>query len=182
MPELIAPTTELHAAWLESRDDWGRGVHQDGSGLHADDDVDTPEGFAAYVGRLRREEDVSVPPQEGRVHCTTRWIVEDGRVLGAISLRHDLNEFLARAGGHLGYGIRPAARRRGLASWALGRMLEQARDLGLTRVLLTCHDTNVASQRVIEGAGGVLEDVRETELGTTRRYWIDLTRASDRHA
>lgn len=175
MPELIAPTTELHAAWLESRDDWGRGVHQDGAALRPDDDVDSPEGFAAYVGRLRREEDVSVPPEEGRVHCTTRWIVEDGQVLGAISLRHELNDFLARAGGHLGYGVRPAARRRGLASWALAQMLEPARELGLSRVLLTCHDTNVASQRVIEGAGGALEDVRETELGTTRRYWIDLS-------
>ncbi len=175
MPELIAPTVDLHAAWLKSRDDWGRGVHQDGSGLSPDDEVDTPAGFAAYVGRLRREEDVSVPPAEGRVHCTTRWIVEDGQVLGAVSLRHELNDFLERAGGHLGYGVRPAARRRGLASWALQQMLGEARDLGLARVLITCDDTNVASQRVVEGAGGILEDVRETELGTKRRYWIDLT-------
>jgi predicted acetyltransferase len=106
------------------------------------------------------------------VHCTTRWIVEDGRVLGALSLRHELNDFLLRAGGHLGYGIRPAARRRGLATWAVGRALTVARDLGIDRLLVTCEDGNVGSRGVIERAGGLLEDVRETELGLTRRYWI----------
>ena len=174
MIELLPPTTDLHAAWLAARDDWGRGVHQAGSGLGAKDDVDTAAGFAAFVARLRGEEDHGVPPAEGRVHATTRWIVEDGAVLGAISLRHELNDFLLRAGGHIGYGIRPAARRRGLATWAMVRTLERARGLGLARVLVTCEDTNLASRRVIEGAGGVLEDIRETELGLTRRYWIEL--------
>jgi predicted acetyltransferase len=55
------------------------------------------------------------------VHCRYWWIVEDGRVLGAIALRHELNERLMQLG-HIGYGIQPSARRRGLATWALGRM------------------------------------------------------------
>lgn len=76
--------------------------------------------------------------------------------------------------GHIGYGVRPSARRRGLATWALGETLDRARELGLTRVLVTCDDSNVASARTIEGNGGVLEDVRTTTLGLTRRYWIDL--------
>lgn len=174
MPELTVPTTALREAWLESRDDWGRGVHQDGSGLRPEDEVDSSEDFAAYVARLLREGDVTVAPAEGRVHCTHRWITEDGRVLGAIALRHELNDFLLRAGGHIGYGIRPSARRRGLASWALALTLERAHGLGLDRVLITCVETNLASRRVIEKACGVLEDVSETELGLTRRYWIDL--------
>ena len=174
MPELIAPTTRLHHAWLAARDEWGRGVHQDGSGLHADDDVDTSEGFAAWVARLRRESDPTVPPEPGRVHCTSWWIVEDDAMLGAIALRHELNDFLLRAGGHIGYGVRPGARRRGLATFALGHVLLHARDRGLDRVLVTCDDTNAASCRTIEGQGGVLEDIRETELGLTRRYWITL--------
>jgi predicted acetyltransferase len=175
MPELIAPTTALHDAWLDSRDDWGVGTHQDGSGMRADDEVDSDAGFAAYVERLLREEDPAVPPAEGRVHCTTRWIVEDGRVLGSISMRHELNDFLRRVGGHIGYGIRPSERRRGLASWALAQMLDQARRIGIDRVLLTCVDSNLGSRAVIEGAGGVLESVGGTELGLTRRYWVDLT-------
>jgi hypothetical protein len=63
------------------------------------------------------------------VHCRYRWIVEDGRVLGAIVLRYELNERLLQLG-HIGYGIQPSARRRGLATWALGRMLDEARGLG----------------------------------------------------
>ena len=42
MPELIAPTTRLQTAWVASRDEWGRGVHQDGAGLRPQDDIDTP--------------------------------------------------------------------------------------------------------------------------------------------
>jgi predicted acetyltransferase len=84
------------------------------------------------------------------------------------------HDFLLRAGGHIGYGIRPSARGRGLATWALGQVLSKATALGLDRVLITCADGNVASARVIERRGGVLEDVRDTELGRTRRYWVTL--------
>jgi predicted acetyltransferase len=79
-----------------------------------------------------------------------------------------------RVGGHIGYGIRPSARGRGLATWALRSALPHASELRLEKVLITCNDTNLASARVIEKAGGVLEDVRHTELGLTRRYWITL--------
>ncbi|MBM0235878.1 GNAT family N-acetyltransferase [Micromonospora sp. ATA32] len=89
-------------------------------------------------------------------------------------LRHELNDFLLRVGGQVGYGIRPSARGRGLATWALGRMLGEARVLGLDRVLITCQVNNIASAKTIEHHGGVLEDVRDTELGAARRYWIRI--------
>ena len=81
---------------------------------------------------------------------------------------------MLRAGGHIGYGIRPSARGRGLATWALRSVLVRAPALGLRTLLVTSGDSNLASARVIEKAGGVLEDVRDTELGRTRRYWITL--------
>lgn len=175
-PRLISPTLQLHASWLESRGEWGRGVHQDGAGLWvADDlDLDTPEGFLAWIERLRREGDPSVQPEPGKVHATYWWIVDEGEYIGAITLRHGLNDFLLEAGGHIGYGIRPSARRRGYATWALEAVLPEARALGLDRVLVTCSDDNVASARTIERTGGVLEDVRETEIARKRRYWITL--------
>jgi predicted acetyltransferase len=108
------------------------------------------------------------------VHATYWWIAESDTYLGSITLRHALNEFLLRAAGNIGYGIRPSARRRGLATWALGAVLPEARALGLDRVLVTCENGNIASARTIENCGGVLEDVRDTELGRTRRYWITL--------
>jgi predicted acetyltransferase len=174
VPDLISPTPQLRESWLASREEWGREVDQDGAGPYPDDDVDSAAGFARWVSRLLRQADTCVPRPPGRVHATYWWIVEDGTYLGAITLRHGLNDFLLRAGGHVGYGIRPSARGRGLATWALRSVLPEARALGLSKVLVTCDDSNLASARVIEKSGGVLEDVRDTELGRTRRYWITL--------
>lgn len=174
MPELIVPTARLRESWLESRDEWGKGVHQDGAGLRPGVELDSPQGFAAWVDGLIAAEDRNLPAPEGWVHCTFRWIVEGDRYLGGIALRHELNDFLLRAGGHIGYGVRPSERRRGLASFALGEMLVEAGKLGLDRVLVTCNVDNVGSARTIESRGGVLEDVRATEIGTLKRYWITL--------
>lgn len=172
MPALIAPTARLHRSWLAARDDWGRGVPQDGSGLHASADVDSPEGFADWVGRLRASADESRPLPEGRVPAIYWWIVEGDEVLGAISLRLRLTDVLLNAGGHIGYGVRPSARRRGLAAFALGAALAEAARRDIDPVLVACDDDNIASARTVERHGGTLEDVRDTELGRIRRYWI----------
>ncbi|MFC8043671.1 GNAT family N-acetyltransferase [Nocardia sp. NPDC057353] len=171
MPELIAPTAALHAAWLAAHREWGPGTHEDGFGLRAGDEVTSAAGFAAWVRRLAAESG----------QCTYRWIVEDGQLLGAIALRHGTDGAVLRAG-HIGYGVRPSARGRGVASWALARMLTVARERGMGRVLLVCADGNAASARTIERAGGVLESVRDTELGPARRYWIALDRRGGRAA
>ncbi|PWU57557.1 GNAT family N-acetyltransferase [Micromonospora sp. S4605] len=173
MPELIAPTTRLHTAWLDAHAEWGPGQHEDGFGLDPSDDVTSPAGFAAWVARLLDQSDPAKPLDAGRVPCTYRWIVEHDRVLGGIALRHGSSDYV-RWAGHIGYGIRPSARRRGLATWALGRMLAEARTLGLDRVLAVCAVDNAASARTIERCGGVLEGVGETRFGPARRYWIDL--------
>jgi hypothetical protein len=52
VPELIAPTVGLHAAWLEAHREWGPGLHKDGFGLWPTDEVESPDGFAAWVARL----------------------------------------------------------------------------------------------------------------------------------
>ena len=77
---------------------------------------------------------------------------------------------MLRAGGHIGYGVRPSARIP--ATWVLQSVLVRAPALGLRKALVTCDDSNLAAARVIKKTGGVLQDVRETELGLTRRYWI----------
>jgi predicted acetyltransferase len=171
MPELILPTTDLHNAFLECRDEWGRGVHEDGFGLLADDEVDSPDGFATWVHRRLRLTHPAGQPCPDEQHSSPRWIVEDGRILGGIALRHKFDNDV----GHIGYGIRPSARRRGLASWALGEMLREARTtLGLDRVLIPCLADNVASARTIEHCGGVLEAILDFENFSVRRYWIAL--------
>ncbi|MFD3537935.1 GNAT family N-acetyltransferase [Streptomyces sp. NPDC058662] len=174
MPELITPTARLYPSWTAARAEWGDDAHMDGSGLGAQDDVDDPEGFGAWVEWLRGCSDRTAPVEPGRVPATYWWIADGDTYLGSVDLRHYLNAFLLDAGGHIGYSVRPSARRRGLATWALREVLYEARIRGMDRVLLTCDPDNEASVRTIEHNGGVLEDVRETLIGPKRRYWIDL--------
>jgi predicted acetyltransferase len=172
VPELIAPAVGLHSAWLEARAEWGPGVHEDGFGLGPTDEVHSPAGFAAWVARPA-EPDSAKPIEAGEGRCRYRWIVESNHVLGAIALRYGHNDYV-RWAGHIGYGICPSARRRGLATWALGRMLDEARVLGLDRVLAVCAVDNVASVKIIERCGGVFEGIQDTTSGPARRYWIEL--------
>lgn len=167
MPHLITPTTRLRHAWLDAHAEWGPGLHEDGFGLAPTDEVDSPEGFAAWVARLAEASD----------RATCRWIVEDDQVLGGIALRHEFTDFV-RWAGHIGFGIRPTARRRGLATWALGQILDQARALGMDRVLVVCATDNVGSAKTIERVGGVFAEIRDTKHGPVRRYWITISEPS----
>ncbi|WP_122977637.1 GNAT family N-acetyltransferase [Actinoplanes teichomyceticus] len=173
MPELIAPSVRLHRAWLEAHAEWGAGPHEDGFGLGQSDDVGTPAGFAAWLARLAKQSDPAETIDVGRHRCTYRWIVDGDRVLGGIALRDGDDDYVSWAG-HVGYGIRPSARRRGLATWALGRMLNEARAWGLDRILAVCAVDNAASIKTIEHGGGVFEGVRDNGTGPLRRYWITL--------
>ena len=171
MPELITPDAQLQKSWLESAAEWGAET-QHGSGVTEDHDLQSTDGFASWVAYLQAQSDDSAELPTGRVHGTYWWIVEDGEYLGSITLRHTLNDKLLDGGGHIGYGVRPSARGRGLAAWALAEVVKRAGERGLERVMVSCDVGNVASAKTIERAGGVLEDIRETWLGPTRRYWI----------
>jgi predicted acetyltransferase len=170
---LVLPTARLHAEFLACRDDWGPGLHEDGFGISADDDLDSPDSFAAWVHdrlRLTHLPGTPCPPEQ---HGSARWIVEDGQVVGGIALRHIFDD----EHGHIGYGVRPSARRRGLASWALAQMLNDAKAaLTVDRVLIVCQADNFASARTIERNGGVLECMRGVSQEAVRRYWIRLHR------
>lgn len=139
--------------------------------------LDTREGepWADYVARLERVsrgEEV----REGWVPASFLVGDVDGELVGRVSVRHALNDWLAEHGGHVGYGVRPAFRRRGYASEMLRQALDVARSVGLTRVLVTCEPSNARSAAVIERCGGVFERLSHPgdEQVAMRRYWIDL--------
>ena len=96
----------------------------------------------------------------GHVASTFLFAFVGSRIVGRVSIRHELNPYLERVGGHIGYAVVPEFRRRGVATEMLRQALVIARDeLGLRRVLVTCDDDNVGSIRTIEKSGGVLESV-----------------------
>ena len=173
MPQLIAPTPLLHSSWREAHAEWGPGLHEDGFGLSPTDDVISPPGFSAWVARLNAASSPHAAAASTAPRCIYRWIVDDHVVLGGIALRYDDTAFIRRAG-HIGFGIRPSSRGRGLATWALACMLDDARRVGLKRVLLVCDASNKSSAATIEHNGGLLEGIEEAEHGAARRYWIDV--------
>jgi predicted acetyltransferase len=128
--------------------------------------------------------DVLADARGGRLRGTDDFVPEtflfafaEGRVVGRAALRHRLTPPLEREGGHIGYVVVPACRRRGHATEILRQALGIARhSLGLRRVLVTCDATNAGSIRTIEKNGGVLDDVVDgPDLDVpVRRYWIDL--------
>lgn len=154
-------------------EDFGGTAEMHGSGYWnlAHDPVATEAGCAEFVTMT---ELTSTPDLDGtRVPSTYFWIAAgDGRegdeLVGFLHLRHALNDFLLEEGGHIGYSIKPSARRKGHASAALGLAVRAAAGLGISRVLVTCDTDNDASRRTIEANGGVLEDERKGKL----RYWI----------
>ena len=131
-------------------------------------DPGTFEAFCAYTIALAHPE---TPRPAGWVTGTYLWMLDDDEVVGRISLRHMLTPWLLEVGGHIGYAVRPSARRKGHASRALTLMLPVAAARGIDPVLVTCDEDNVASRRVIERAGGVLEDLRGDKLG----FWVPTT-------
>jgi predicted acetyltransferase len=168
MLTLVAPSVARHAAWLASHREWGPGLHEDGYGVGADDEVETADGFARFVQRV-----TALPA------ARMWWVLDEDEVVGGIALRTAESANVLQRG-HVGYGVRPSARGRGIATWALGEVLRRAPESGLNHVLLVCLDDNIPSIKTIERHRGVLEHVVNDGGVRVRRYWIDLTQGAMR--
>ena len=132
--------------------------------------------FRDYVAKLHAAaQGIGIP--EGFVPHSTFWLVDDhDEIVGISNLRHGLTDSLLQYGGHIGFGVRPSARRRGFAAELLRATLVEARGLGLRRVRVTCDQENVASEKTILRGGGVLaeEEFMPEHQRVVSRYWIDL--------
>ena len=95
-------------------------------------------------------------------------------MVGAVNIRHYLNEGLLLNGGHIGDGVRPSERRKGIATKMIALALDECRKLGIEKVLMVCDKQNVGSAKSIQNNGGVLENEVVVDGVTEQRYWIDL--------
>jgi predicted acetyltransferase len=99
---------------------------------------------------------------------------DDDRLIGFTNIRHDLNDYLFNYGGHIGYSVRKEERRKGYATEILKQTLEECRRIGVTRVLLTCDKSNIASCKVIQANNGELENEVMNDGELIQRYWINF--------
>ncbi len=150
-----------------------------GSSLHGVSSLDSfleQKSYENWLEQLAKNSDASVKIP-GRVNDVTFFYVEEETddIIGMVNIRFGLNVSLFQEGGHVGYSIRPTQRGKGFATQMLQDALGFCRFIGLSKVLLICEKENVASARVIEKCGGVLEN--EVKRGSDgvwlKRYWVE---------
>jgi predicted acetyltransferase len=158
MPELVRPTAAVRDSYLAGMHDLGI-IDGDASSW-----LPPAAEFADYAAQR------AVTRTLWEVPTTELWFIDGTDYVGTIMIRHVLTPELRREGGHIGYHVVPGCRRRGHATAMLAGARAYCRDLGMTKLLLTCTDTNTGSRRVIEANGGELEKIASGLC----HYWISL--------
>lgn len=166
--KLIEFTPEYHPQLIEMMDEWSKAGEK--IVPHAITKADYHDADA-YMRSLDGSH-----PRPGLVEDKTFFCLDTDRKIfvGAVNIRLRLNEALLRNGGHIGDGVRPSERRKGIATKMIGLALEECRKLGIYRVLMVCNRDNIGSAKSIKNNGGVLENEIVVDGETEQRYWITL--------
>lgn len=141
--------------------------------LGQDEPHDTPlRNFDEYVLRLRSAQTEALP---NFVENTCYWAIYRDELIGRIAIRHELNDYLRRIGGHIGFIVRPSFRQMGVASEMLRQILQTDRARAIKKILITRDEDNLASEKAIIKNGGVFEGiVANGENPKKKRFWINL--------
>jgi predicted acetyltransferase len=171
--KLTEPTMEYEQqirAWRKAFLECGDSMDGTG-GLR---DFENPEDWIRFSENNKNPETVS----EGLVPATQYMLVreEDHTIVGMIQVRHCFNDYLEKYAGHIGYSVRPTERRKGYSKEMLKMALPYCREIGLDKVLISCIDGNVGSEKTILANGGVYEStVHEPNSNKDlKRFWIEL--------
>lgn len=172
--QLVPPSAEDgEKVWDYRAEMLAAGLSLDGgAGLRK---ASSAESWLEQVWKMERKETCPEGFVPDNVYLAIREA--DDRMVGIIDLRQFENHpVLSVWGGHIGYSVRPSEQRRGYGSEMLRLMLPIAREKGLKRVMISCNDGNIASEKIIRKNGGVYEKSVQVEgQGIIKRFWIDLT-------
>ena len=169
--KLVFPTEEMEQAAAEFV---AEHAHHGEKSIHGGAGIQHAANYAEWLRTLRNNLHENTV-QDGRVPSTTYFArrKSDNMIVGIIDIRHRLNDFLEKWGGHIGYGIRPTMRRKGYATQMLALALQESKRLGMGRALIICNSDNEASRATILKNGGVFWDEIPDPDGTlVQRYWI----------
>lgn len=173
---LAVPKAEHEMAAI----DFAKEIMQvDGDGIHGGSELYTTQPYENWLERVALCAAGNPPPNFSGADTYFAIRCSDYKIIGVINIRHRLDsKFMHLYGGHIGYTVRPSERDKGYAKQMLRLALNRCKELDMERVLLTCDPINVASCRVIEACGGIIEN--EVHYLNTeeviRRYWIELNR------
>lgn len=117
-----------------------------------------------------RETETAVPS-----HTYLAVRKSDDKVVGVIDLRHHIEHpILGTWGGHCGYSVRPSERGKGYAKEMLRLNIQNAKVMGIQKLLITCDVKNEASEKTILANGGVYEKTIDVDGSKMKRYWITV--------
>lgn len=171
--KLVLPTAEYKEQILDYKSEFlENGDSMDGTaGLNRYDTFE--EWYSALCDNSKEK-----TAREGLVPATTFLSVSahDDRLIGMINIRHCLNDYLIKFGGHIGYSVRRSERRQGYATEMLALALKECLKLNIRKVLITCDKNNIASAKTIMNNGGILENEIREGKRIIQRYWITLNR------
>lgn len=172
------PTIEEKEEWIkyiiEYRED-----NPESNPLSCNDNID----YEKWLEKINNEHN-GINMAEGRVPSSVYFLMNGDRIVGHLSLRHNIdNDFLSLYGGHIGYGVRPSERRKGYATIILNLSLEKCDELGLENVMITCKEDNIGSAKTIENNHGVLSEVIyiPEENSNFKKYWINVKEALNKN-
>lgn len=114
----------------------------------------------------------NLPPKY--VPYSIYWLIDKEQFIGRVSIRHRLNKELKKFGGHIGYIIKPSKRKKGYGTQILKLALLKAKKLGIKKILITCSEINVASQKIIEKNNGKLKEKTKHKNELLKKYWINI--------
>jgi predicted acetyltransferase len=170
---LVKPDVKYQRQYMEMLDEWKATGEMLIPWVLQEDHSD----FKAMTEKFERYAQGQDVP-EGFVPSSTFWAyeTETDQIVGAVNIRHWLNDKLLQGGGNIGYGVRPSARRKGYATAILRLALEECKRFDLDKVLLGCNKDNIGSAKTIQNNGGVLEnEVVDKDTGKIiQRYWINI--------
>ena len=170
---LIRPTREYTGQIVEYRQEFlEEGGSMDGTGS-----LRRLENIEEYIQQCEDYEDPQKVPSHW-VPATQFCLIRkcDNKLVGMLQVRHRFNDFLEKYAGHIGYSVRPSERRKGYAKEMLRMALPFCREIGLDKVLVSCIDGNIGSEKTILANGGVYESTvhEPIENEYLKRFWIML--------
>ncbi len=166
--KLVKPNENLEKEHLDFLEEWQDEEITPMSANIFDMDY---KSWLDYTYRIEKE--ATCPNHLVPAH-TFFLVLDSKKIIGAINIRHRLNDYLFNYGGHIGYGIRPSERKKGYASKMLALALPIAKEIGIEKLLVTCDKDNIASRKTILKNGGILENEVRDKDEIVQRYWIGL--------
>jgi len=169
--KLVKPSPEYKELVMDYKREFiANGDSMDGTaGLR---NFDTYEEWYSAVLDNQCEDTV----REGLVPASTYLAIslENGYLVGMVDIRHRLNDFLLKYGGHIGYSVRKSERQQGYATEILKLALQECPKLKIEKVLITCDKNNIASAKTVINNGGILENEVTEGNEITQRYWVTV--------